>query len=62
MKIKKKEHYSELKFRDSYGKVTIRIQKDLSQLTLESDNGDTFTDTDREVLTGLRNLLNKMLE
>lgn len=62
MKIKKKEYYNELTFRDSYGKVTIRIQKDLSQITLESDNGNTFADTDRSVLNELRKLLNKMLE
>lgn len=62
MKIKTKEHYSELKFRDKYGKVTIRVQKDLSQIVLESDNGDTFADTDRAVITELRNFLNKMLE
>lgn len=62
MKIKNTEHYSELKFRDPYGKVTIRIQKDLSQITLETANGDCYADTDKKDLEAIRDFINLMLE
>lgn len=61
MKIVNKEHYSELKFKDNYGKVIIRIQKDLSQIALDTENGDCYADIDKEVLIELRNLLDKMI-
>ena len=61
MKIKDTEYYSELKFRDPYGKVTIRVQKDLSQIALETANGDCYADIDRNELEAIRDFINLML-
>ena len=62
MKTKNTDHYTELIFKDHYGKVIIRIQKDFSQISLDSDNGDAYADTNKEILTELRDVLNKILQ
>ena len=62
MKIKDTEYYGELKFKDEYGKVNIRIQKDLSQISLISENGDCYFNTDKKILEDIRNFINLMLE
>lgn len=62
MEINSTEYYSELKFKDPYGKVTIRIQKDLSQIALETSNGDCYADTDKNDLEAIRDFINLMLE
>jgi len=63
------EHYTELMFKDSCLDNTIRVQNDLSQISIEKiDNEgrdghteDFFIDTDRGTLTAFRDMLNHML-
>lgn len=62
MKNKENEYYVELKFKDVYGKVTLRVQKDLSQISLTTVNGDCYADTNKETLTAIRDTINKALE
>ena len=62
MTIKDKEYYSEIKFKDDYGTVKIRILNDLSQISLDTEHGDCYADVDRESLCALRDLLIEKLK
>lgn len=61
MEIEHTEYFSTLKFNDGNGEVEILIQRDLSQISFETENGDCYIDTDRESILKFRDLLDLLI-
>lgn len=61
MEITSTEHYIEIIGFDNGGQFTIRIQRDCSQLQIETEDSDAFIDINRNELTIIRNCINEIL-
>lgn len=62
MKIKKTEHYTEIKGVDNNGKFLIRIQKDCSRFQIETEDNDTYIDVNFSELKIIRDTITEVLD
>jgi hypothetical protein len=62
IKTKENEHYIQLDGRDNQGDFLIRIQKDCSQLQMETEDNDAYIDTNYNELKSIRDALTKVLD
>ena len=60
--IKETEHYLEFQTIDDNGAIQVRVQKDCSQIQMETGLDDAFFDTDINELKDLRDMLTKVIE
>ena len=62
MKIKKTKHYIEVRGVDQNGKFLIRIQKDCSQLQMETEGNDAYIDISYRELKTIYDAIAEVLE
>lgn len=62
MKIEKTEHFIEIKGIDDNGEFKIRIQKDCSQLQLETEDNEAFCDVNHRELKIIRDAISEILD
>lgn len=61
MKIKRNEHFIQFISSDDSGEFKISIQKDCSQVRLETGNGEAFINTNLKELKAMRDCLNEVI-
>lgn len=62
MDIKRTEHYIEIIGEDDNGKFTIRIQKNSSQLQIETGNSEAFIDINYYELKTIHDAIAEVLQ
>ena len=62
MNIKRTEHFIEYQSGDNNGEFIIRVQKDCSQLQMETADSDAFVDVNLKELTDIRDCLTEAIE
>lgn len=62
MEIKKTEHYIEVNGVDNNGEFKIRIQKDCSQLQMETEDNDAYIDVNYRELKTIRDAITEVLD
>ena len=62
MEIKKTAHYIEINGNDNNGEFTIRIQKDCSQIQMETEDSDSYIDLNYRELKQIRDSITKVLD
>lgn len=62
MEVKRTKHYIEFHSSDNNGEFKIRVQKDCSQLQMETDDGDSYVDVNYGELKAIRDCINEALE
>lgn len=62
MEIKKTEHYIEVRGVDNNGEFSIRIQKDCSQLQMETEDNDAYIDVNYRELKTIRDAITEVLD
>jgi len=62
MEIKKTEHYIEVNGVDNNGEFRIRIQKDCSQLRMETKNNDAYIEVNYRELKAIRDAITEVLD
>lgn len=62
MEILKTAHYVEIQGVDNNGEFTVRIQKDCSQLQMETEDNDSYIDLNYRELKQIRDSISEVLE
>jgi hypothetical protein len=62
MEIKKTEHYIQVKGVDKNGEFLIRIQKDCSQMQMETEDNDAYIDVNYLELKTIRDAITEVLD
>lgn len=62
MEIKKTEHYIEVRGVDNNGEFLIRIQKNCSQLQMETEDNNAYIDVNYRELKTIRDAITDVLE
>ena len=62
MEIKKTEHHIEVRGVDNNGEFLIRIQKDCSQLQMETEDNDAYIDVNYRELKTIRDAITVVLD
>ena len=62
MEIKKTEHYIEVRGVDNNGEFLIRIQKNCSQLQMETEDNNAYIDVNYRELKTIRDAITEVLE
>jgi hypothetical protein len=62
MQINNTKHYIEVIGLDDNGEFTVRIQKDCTQLQLETGNDDAYIDVNYNELKTIRDAITEVLE
>lgn len=62
MQIIKTEHYIQFTSTDNNGVYRISIQKDCSQIRVDTEDGDVYIDTNRKELTAIMDCIKEVLD
>jgi len=62
MEIKKTANYIEINGNDNNGEFTIRIQKDCSQMQMETQDSDSYIDLNYRELKQIRDSITEVLD
>ena len=62
MEIKKTDHYIQINGSDNQGEFKIRIQKDCSQMQMETEDNDAFIDLNYRELKTIRDCITEVID